>query len=662
MANNKFSNLFNDNTNVYLIVIALFVISSFFQNIIVGIIGSLVLLYLLFFNWRQQRVKNKKWERYIESLSSEMDSASRHAILNLPIPLILVDFDGQISWYNSKFSDMVDDKSLLNQNINQVFNNLTIDDLVRGKGTENVKIGDRTYTVLNNIVKLDEVKGDNRYIIMLYWIDNTEYFNLKSIYEDEKTVVALVQVDNYDDVMNETKEEKIPFVKSEIEKKINLWASRMNGLIKKYQSDRYLVVFEQKYLENLEAKRFAILDDVREIEEGNKIPVTLSIGIGRNGKNMQKLEEEAFAALELALGRGGDQAVVRKNNNFAYYGGKTKAVEKRNRVKARIIAHGFRPLIDESSKVIIMGHKNPDMDSFGSAIGVLRAVLNRGKDGYIVLNKISEPIRNIYEAFKANDKYKFITYEEADELVDENTLLVVVDTHRPASTEYPELLERIDRVVLFDHHRRGTDFIDNTALKYLEPYASSTSELVAEILQYMENKMTLEKLEAEALLAGIAVDTKSFSQRTGVRTFEAASLLRRYGADTTVVRQFFQDDLSTHITRSNVVTHAKIYYNDIAISTMPDIIENAQLVAAQSADNLLNIRGIMTSFVILKKNEDEVIVSARSLDQVNVQLVLEKIGGGGHRTVAGAQFMDKDIDEVKSMLLDAIEEYFQEGD
>lgn len=659
MGQNKFSKLFKSDTRLYLWIIFFMVFIIALYEPFLGIVGTLVLVYLLYYNWRSGRQKNKRWQRYIETLSSDIDSAARYAILNLPIPLTLVDLDGKISWYNSKFTDMVDQKDLLGSEVDKIIPALEFDELLSGEDASNIKIGESVFRVLSNIVKIGS-KSDERYIMMLYWIDQTNYFMLGDKYRDEKPVVALIQVDNLDDVINETKEEHRPAVRSEIDKRINLWATRMNALIKRYTSDKYVVVFSNKFLENLEAKRFAILDDVREIDEGNKIPVTLSMGVGTTGKNLSQLEEGAFSSLELALGRGGDQAVVRKQGNYEFYGGKTKAVEKRNRVKARVIAHAFRPLIDDSSKVIIMGHTNPDMDAYGSAIGVYRAVLNRGKDAYIVLNDVNDSILNIHNVFKDNETYHFINTEEALELMDKDTLVVVVDTHRPSFTEAPELLEAGGQIVMFDHHRRGTEFINNTVLKYTEPYASSTAELVTEILQYMENTMRLEKNEAEALLAGITVDTKNFTFQTGVRTFEAASLLRRFGADTTVVRQLFQDDLSTFIHRSNIVSNAKIYDNDVAISIYEEDVPNAQLVAAQGADSLLNIRGISTSFVIGRKSEDMIFISGRSLGDTNVQVILEKIGGGGHMTVAGAQFKDKSMDEVKDLLLQAVQEYFEE--
>ncbi len=435
----------------------------------------------------------------------------------------------------------------------------------------------------------------------------------------------------------------------------------MNAMIKRYSKDKYIVLFESKYLENLEAKRFSILDEVREIDVGNKIPVTLSIGIGVNGKTPISLEEDAYACLELALGRGGDQVVIRKKNTFEFYGGKTKAVEKRNRVKARVIAHGFRALIDESSKVIIMGHKSPDMDSFGSALGVYRCVINRGKEAFIVLNEVTEGIQTLHETVKDKGIYQLINSAQAVDIVDDNTLIVVVDTHKPSLTECPELIEDNDRIVLIDHHRRSTEFIDKAVLKYMEPYASSTSELVAEIFQYMENKPHIEKEEADALLAGITVDTKNFSIKTGVRTFDAAAYLRRQGADTTRVRQLFQDDLQTFIDKAAIVGTAIRYTESIAISTSDIQSESIQLIAAQAADDLLDIKGINTSFVIAKKMDGTVFISGRSLGDINVQVILEMLGGGGHLEIAGAQFKDTNIEAIKEKLIQSIDQYFMEG-
>lgn len=660
MGNNKMSNPFKETVNLYLVVIALLVIGLAFYNPLLGIIGAFILISLIIYNWLSDRNKSRKWRKYVEALSTNIDNAARYAVFNLPVPLVVIDIDGKINWYNSKFTDMVAEKSVMGKGIVNLIPALNLEAFKLSENQEAVRIGDRTYDVYANMVNLEDDNPQNL-VIMLYWFDVTPLTELQMRYDEEKPVLALINVDNFEDVMNETKEEKIPFLTSEIEKRVNLWATRMNGMIKRYQKDKYIVIFEAKYLENLEAKKFAILDDVREIDVGNKIPATLSIGIGYNGNTPALIEEDAYACLELALGRGGDQAVIRRNNTFEFYGGKTKAVEKRNRVKARVIAHGFQTLIDESSKVIVMGHKSPDMDSFGAAIGIYRSVINRGKEAAIVLNEINEGIENVYGTVKDKDIYQFVDSMQALEMLDEKTLVVVVDTHKPSLTECPDLIESATRVVLIDHHRRSTEFIDKAVLKYMEPYASSTSELVTEILQYMENKPRIEREEADALLAGITVDTKNFSLKTGVRTFDAAAYLRRQGADTIRVRQLFQDDLETFIEKASIVGTAIRHRESIAISSSDVQSESIQLIAAQAADDLLDIKGINASFVIAQKLDGTVFISGRSLGDVNVQIILEKLGGGGHLEVAGAQFKDANIEDVKQRLIESIDQYYEEG-
>lgn len=660
MGNNRMSNPFKETLNLYLIVVAVLIIMIAYYNPLLGIFGFFLLLGLIFIDSITNRKNSRKWRKYVESLSRNIDNAAKYAVFNLPVPLVVIDLDGKVNWYNSKFTEIISEKSIIGKSITHFLPSLLMEQFKSGEMIEGIKVGEKTFNIVANTVNLEDDNPQNA-IMMLYWFETTMYSELKMRFEDEKPVIAMINVDNFEDVMNETKEEKIPFVTSEIEKRVNVWANRMNGMIKRYQKDKYIVIFEAKYLNNLEAKRFSILDDVREIDVGNRIPVTLSIGIGVNGSTPALLEEDAYACLELALGRGGDQVVIRKKNTFEFYGGKTKAVEKRNRVKARVIAHGFRALIDESSKVVVMGHKSPDMDSFGAAIGIFRCVLNRGKEAYIVLNEVNDGIQNVYETIKGKELYRFITSGEAMDMVDEDTLVVVVDTHKPSLTECPEIIEASSRVVLVDHHRRSTEFIDKAVLKYMEPYASSTSELVTEMLQYMENKPKIEKEEADALLAGITVDTKNFTLKTGVRTFDAAAYLRRQGADTIRVRQLFQDDLETFIEKAAIVGTAIRHKESIAISTSDIQSESIQLIAAQAADDLLDIRGINASFVIAQKMDGTVFISGRSLGDINVQIILETLGGGGHLEVAGAQFKDTDIEEIKQRLIQSIDQYFEEG-
>ncbi|MBS3995548.1 MAG: DHH family phosphoesterase [Alkaliphilus sp.] len=664
MGNKRFLwKLLIPDTKIYLWIITLFVGIIASYNLIIGGLGIILLIYLVYYNWKTQHDRKESWTRYIEGLSYDIDSAAKHAILNLPIPLVMIEFDGSISWYNSKFTEMLEAKEILEMNIEELMPGFKVDNILNDKKDMiiEVTINDRHYKGLYNIVKIAE-DGDERYIIMLYWIDITSYKNLKAKYNDEKMIVALIQVDNYEDVLQSTEEKNRPLIIAEIERKINFWASRINALLKPYQKDKYVAFFENQYLERLQAKRFAILDEIREIQVGNEIPATLSIGIGVNGKNPAKIEEYARTAMDLALGRGGDQAIVKNIDALSFYGGKTKAVEKRNKVKARVIAHALRQLIDQSKEVVIMGHKVPDMDSFGAALGVYRASKYRGKEAYIVLNGSNEAIKNLHSRVNDHGNYNLVTNEEVLSILGKDTLVVVLDTHRPSFTQCPEVLDRADKIVLIDHHRRGTEFIDNAVLTYLEPYASSTCELVTEILQYIGDKINIEKVEAEGLMAGIAVDTKNFTFKTGVRTFEAASWLRRSGADTTNVRQLFQDDLETFIAKAEVVKNARILRKNIALSICPKNTHNESLVAAQAADELLDIRGITASFVLGIREEDEIFISGRSLGDINVQVILEKLGGGGHLTVAGTQFKGNTVEKAIEMLEQAIEEYFEEGD
>lgn len=655
------TNLLESKSTIYLWIIAFLGVLIFYFEPLLGGLVYLLLGYLLIYNWRFNKRRNKRWKNYIKRVSSEIDSASRYAILNLPFPLVLINFDGEIKWYNSKFNDVIDKKELIGDNLKEYFSKIEVEELINEESSIEVKKNGRNYKVENNIVQLDEDNnGEPSYIIMLYWIDITDYKELKILYEDERPLVARLELDNYDEVIKEIDSNKKPILVSRIQEEINLWASRINGLVNRIDNNKYVVVFENKYLSNLEAKKFSLLDTIREISDEDSISPTLSIGVGTQGENYLQLDKEAEESLELALARGGDQAVVFKNDDYKFYGGKSKAVEKRNRVKSRVIAQAFKGIIDESKNIIIMGHTNPDMDSYGAAIGMYRGAVNRGKDAYILLNHVSEGISNIHRTFETKDEYNFITNEMIDEILTDETLLIIVDTHKANFTENPDLIENMNRIVMIDHHRRGKDYIKETLLTYQEPYASSTCELITEILQYLSEDVFLSKAEAEALLAGIYVDTKRFSFKTGVRTFEAASFLRRHGADTLEVKKLFKDDLVTYINRSGIVSNAKIYYDNIAISVFEKDLEQKYLIAAQGADELLNIRGIKASFVLGCANETDVFISGRSLGDISVQLILEKLGGGGHRTVAGAQFENTTIEEVKNNLLKVIEEYFSE--
>ena len=466
--------------------------------------------------------------------------------------------------------------------------------------------------------------------------------------------MAIVNVDNFDELTSSTGEEKQMMLASEIDKVVRSWGTKMSASITRYKEHLYFMVFEYKYYEKLVETKFPILDEIRELETESDFPVTLSIGIGVAGKNPMETEQYANDALEIALGRGGDQAVVKNVRRIEYYGGKMQTVEKRNKGKSRVIAHALKQLMEQSSKVIIMGHRNPDMDCFGAALGIFRIAANIKKEAYIVINGYNEALTAIYQAAKETEEYNFINSEKAISLSDENVLIVVLDTHRPSLVECPELLD-LEKIVVIDHHRKAEEAILNMILSYMEPYASSTSELVTEIIQYSGDKKSLKKMEAEALLAGITVDTNRFAVKTGVRTFEAASWLRRCGADTVTVKKYFQADLESFQIRAKCIANAQFLEDGIAMSVCQGRNPNAQIVNSQVADELLTVQGIQATFVAGQNEHGQTVVSARSLGDVNVQLIMEQLGGGGHLNTAGAQVTmtpEETLEKLKEILKD----------
>lgn len=651
-------------TRIYMIIITLLIGILAWYNQAIAVVGVFLLIYLLVYNLRVSNIKRQEWTRYIERLSTDVDVATRESIFSMPIPLTMVDIDGTIAWYNAQFTTILDESELLEKKIDDLLPDFSLQELLEKESGEllQTKVGTRTFKVFSNVVKRDQPTGPD-HLILLYWFETTPYENLKRKYNQEKLVLALVQVDNYDEVIKSTDEVNRSKVIAEIDQKIHLWTGQLKGIVRKYEQDKYIVIFDYQHLEQQESKRFGILDTVREIQAGNHIPATLSIGIGSMGKDFQESLAYANTAKDLCLGRGGDQTAVKRNDDIKFYGGKSKAVEKRTKVKARVIAFGLRQLMEQSDNILVMGHKQPDLDALGAALGIYRAARNRKKDAWIVLNNSNPSIEVLYSMMMKHEEYQkaVISCQEAQRIqARSRSLVIVVDTHRPPYTECPELLEGEARIVIIDHHRRSTDFIENTLLTYHETYASSTCEMVTEIIYYMEDKLTLEQLEAEALMAGIALDTKNFTFKTGVRTFEAASYLRRAGADTTMVRQMFQDDLESIVSRAEVIKKSEVILDQIAIAVSDDISENAQLVAAQAADTMLTIRGAKASFVLGTNNAGQIFISGRSLGEINVQIILERLGGGGHMTVAGAQLEDTTIDEAREKLIQVISEVLEQ--
>ena len=506
---------------------------------------------------------------------------------------------------------------------------------------------------------LEEIKEERD--LAVFFCDVTNLEELKDRYNDEKPCIAKIQLDNYDQLIDSTGPVPRLALSSEIDQVIRKWAGRINASISRVKNSNYVVWFEQQYLDKIIASKFDLLDVVRNLETGTDFPASLSIGVGVGGKTMAQTEEYADAALDLALGRGGDQAVVKRNIKIEYFGGKLQTVEKSNKGKSRIVGHALKQLIEQSRKIFIMGHYNPDMDSFGSALGVNRLCTLSDREAYIVIDEYNESLQAIFKQAKESDVYNFISSEKAITLAEEDSLVIVVDTHRPSMVQCPKLLEICERKVVIDHHRKVEEFIENPVLAYMESYASSASELVAEILQFMISKKSLVKLEAEALLAGITVDTNGFAIKTGVRTFEASAWLRRQGADPTEVKRFFQEDFSNVKLKAESIAETKITENGIAISACRKIRSDAQLLCAQIADQLLTIKKIKASFVVGRNTENKTVISARSLGDVNVQVVMEKFGGGGHLTTAAAQ-VDEGISETIKKIMDIMEVHKNDSD
>ncbi len=660
MDSRKLPRIFVPKAGFYLWVIFFLIIVITVLNPLVSVPGYVLLVFLVIYNYKSTHIRNREITKYIETLTFNIDCATKDTLLNFPMPLVLAELDGTTVWYNSSFKGIFQNDTIQQETVAGLISDLK-PQIMEGDSiniSSEITINSRHYSVLGNLVKLDDSNNEESVIVMLYLVDNTELINEKKKFEDNKNTVGLIVIDNYDDLMQSMEDAVRQQLLAEIDKKVTSWISHTGGVLKKFERDKYLCIFAFKYLRELEEKRFEILETVKEINLGNKIPVTLSIGLGINAPTIVENLQNSYACIDIALGRGGDHVVIKDGDNFRFFGGRTRELEKRTRVKARVIAYALRGLIDQAPSVLIMGHENADIDCLGAALGIYRIVKNRDKRVNIVLNHSNANIDAILNKMAKEPEYTnvFVGTNEALDLITKKTLLIVVDTHKPGFTEAPELLKMTEQVVIIDHHRRGADFIQDAVLSYQETYASSTCELVTELLQYVEDRIRLTNIETEALYAGIVVDTKNFIFKTGVRTFEAASYLRRQGADTVSVKQLFQNDLKTYITISNIVKDAEVVYDNIAISICPNNIKGAQLIAAQAADQLLSLSGLVAAFVLSYHN-GEVVISGRSLGDINVQMILEKLGGGGHLTVAGAQIEDVSIQDAKKMLKDAIYEY-----
>ena len=694
-----------------LYVIALFVLCDIWMltvSVVAGIVGIIftavysVVVIVLYIS---SRVSS---EAAYANRAMENGRVQKDLIREFPIPYAILDKTGRIAWANDEFAHITNTskRKLMRLTAMQVFEGLT-HEMIPGECDEpvhaDIEYDGKEYRVeIKNIrvnpdgpvdsvqeqetseheeemenlpvtedqpqekktIKRKKHTGVTNFTAM-YLFDMTERNKLAKENEEQKLVTGLIYIDNYDEIFDDLEEVRHSLLVALVDRKINKYMANVDAIVRSFEKDKYMFVMPKKYLPQLQENKFALLDEVKAINIGNDLPLTLSISLGTEYKSFIEDFEAARSAMELALGRGGDQVVLKSNDKITYYGGRSQGTEKSTRVKARVKTLAFKELLETKEKVIIMAHKNPDMDAFGSAIGVYRMVNSMNKEAHIVINEVSSAISPIYGNFTANSMYgddMIINNEQAIEMINADTMLVVVDVNNPSLTECEELISYAKTVVVFDHHRQTKDVIANATLSYVEPFASSACEMIAEMLQYMDEKIKLRPSEADAMYAGILIDTDNFLTKTGVRTFEAAAFLKRSGAEVTRVRKMLRNDMACYKARAEAVRHAEVYRGSFAISVCPsENVESPTIVGAQAANELLNIIGIKASFVLTEYN-DKIYISSRSIDEINVQIIMEKLGGGGHLNVAGAQLEGVTIVQAKRMIQDTLDEMLKEGD
>ena len=609
------------------------------------------------------------------AFANQYDSLEKRILEELALPYAIMDMNGRMIWSNKVFAELTGKDQFYKKNISTIFPDVTADKLPVADKKEiseiSTQFGEKIYRVSMQRVELGEIVAGsetlentdkNVSLIAMYMYDDTELKEYIKKNEDNKLVVALAYLDNYEEALESVEDVRRSLLIALIDRKITKYFSNFDGLVKKLEKDKYFLIMRQSSLDTLKEQRFHILDEVKTVNIGNEMAITLSIGVGLNAATYIQNYEYSRIAIEMALGRGGDQVVIKNGNNITYYGGKTQQMEKATRVKARVKAQALKEFMSTKDRVVVMGHKITDVDALGAGIGIYRAGKTLGKPVHIVVNDPTKSIRPLIAEYTNNSEYEpsmFVDSAQAKDLIDNNTVVVVVDTNRPSYTECEELLYMTKTVVVLDHHRRGSEVIENAVLSYVEPYASSACEMVAEILQYFSDDLRIRNIEADCLYAGIVIDTNNFTTRAGVRTFEAAAFLRRSGADVTRVRKLLRDDLKSYQARADAVRTAHIYRNCFAISTCPsENLDSPTVVGAQAANELLNIAGVKASFVLTQYN-NEIYISARAIDEINVQVMMEMMGGGGHMNIAGAQ-VKASPDEVERMLKDIIDQEYQE--
>ena len=652
MSNKKLSRLLEPNLKFYFAVMLLFAVAAIPVNWQLALAEG-TLTVLLYFYFRQSNQKRRQGVlQYIDSVTGSVDTASKSTLINSPLPTLVFRPDtGEIIWSNESFLQLAGVREhLFEMRLSEAVPDFQVQWLLSGKqeSPERVELNNHRFRVYGSLVRSRNRTGVQSLVATTYWVETTEADHLREVYEASRPVAAILMLDNYEDLMKACEDTQRSAVLAQIDEKLQTWANAGQGILLKTDRNHYLFLFEEQYFQHFVDEKFSILDTVRAIRVAENIHPTLSIGIGKDSPSIPELYKNAKLSLEMALSRGGDQAVVRNQVDFAFYGGRTKATEKRTKVKSRVMANAFRELIADAGEVYIMGHSFADMDAVGAAAGICCAARKRGKQARIVIDREHTAAETLIARLDALPEYSgvFLTPAEAFLQMRADTLLVVVDTNRPDMVENPQLLESCNRVAVIDHHRRAATYIENAAFNFHEPYASSASELVTELLQYLVEPTDLLREEAGALLAGIVLDTKHFTQRTGGRTFEAAAFLRRSGADTAEVQRLFQGDLKDMVTKYDIIRRAEMYRSNIAVSVVEEPGVD-RVAAAQAADDLLTLKGVQASFVIYAA-EGAVLMSARSLGEINVQVILEALGGGGNSTTAGGQADNITVAEAKA--------------
>lgn len=663
MSNKKLSRLLEPNLKFYFAVMLLFAVAAIPVNWQLALAEG-TLTVLLYFYFRQSNQKRRQGVlQYIDSVTGSVDTASKSTLINSPLPTLVFRPDtGEIIWSNESFLQLAGVREhLFEMRLSEAVPDFQVQWLLSGKqeSPERVELNNHRFRVYGSLVRSRNRTGVQSLVATTYWVETTEADHLREVYEASRPVAAILMLDNYEDLMKACEDTQRSAVLAQIDEKLQTWANAGQGILLKTDRNHYLFLFEEQYFQHFVDEKFSILDTVRAIRVAENIHPTLSIGIGKDSPSIPELYKNAKLSLEMALSRGGDQAVVRNQVDFAFYGGRTKATEKRTKVKSRVMANAFRELIADAGEVYIMGHSFADMDAVGAAAGICCAARKRGKQARIVIDREHTAAETLIARLDALPEYSgvFLTPAEAFLQMRADTLLVVVDTNRPDMVESPQLLESCNRVAVIDHHRRAATYIENAAFNFHEPYASSASELVTELLQYLVEPTDLLREEAGALLAGIVLDTKHFTQRTGGRTFEAAAFLRRSGADTAEVQRLFQGDLKDMVTKYDIIRRAEMYRSNIAVSVVEEPGVD-RVAAAQAADDLLTLKGVQASFVIYTA-EGAVLMSARSLGEINVQVILEALGGGGNSTTAGARIEDADPESVRQQLIGVLDAYFE---